>query len=92
MPMETFKIAVVNKRQGEPENIVVADAMQYLAYADQTDTVGYHGRVDNVDVDLARVRFTISEPIPSDDELKRFMDEMATLSRVERVERVGVME
>lgn len=92
MPKHSFKVTVSNKRQGAPESVVVADAMQYLAYADQTDTIGYHSNVVEAKSNLAWVTFTIDAVVMNDDELKAFMDEMTTLSRVESVKIHGEME
>lgn len=93
MPIEGFEV-IVSANGEQPENNAVANASKYLAYADQTDTFDHKGDVFDVNVydgDEGRdygIGLCFAAPIVSDDHLKRFMDEMTTLARVESVERV----
>jgi hypothetical protein len=93
----TFAVTVsVNDEIGDlnERGLVVADASAYLAYADRTDTFGYLGTLEGVTCHRKHnhayeaATLTFKAPVPSDDDLKRFMDEMAELSRVMSVERV----
>lgn len=107
MPTQAFEV-IVSQNGEQSENNAVANASKYLAYADRTDTFGYHGDVFDVNVyggptsgadaeDSGKPRpasedygigLCFAAPIPSDDDLKRFMDEMTQLAHVESVERV----
>lgn len=84
---------MVARENPDSKEMAIANCSKYLAYADQTDTFGYHAAIRDVDFhrnrrkgDTHRVIFTFDAPITNDSELKAFMDEMATLSRVESVE------
>lgn len=93
MPQQRFEVTVVARENPESKAMAIANCSKYLAYGDQTDTFGYHAAIKDVDFrrnhrkgDAHRVIFTFETPITHDTELKAFMDEMATLSRVESVE------
>lgn len=94
MPTEAFEVIV--SQSGEMnQNVAVANATKYLAYADQTDSFAYNGDVFDVNMyggptsnqDYG-IGLCFSTTIVNDDELKAFMDEMAQLALVESVERV----
>lgn len=96
MPTEAFEVIV--SQSGEMnQNVAIANAAKYLAYADQTDTFGYSGDVFDVNMyggptqeqDYG-IGLCFMAPVPSDDDLKAFMDEMTTLAHVESVERLSV--
>lgn len=70
-------------------NSVIANAAKYLAYADQTDTFGYHGNVVHADKmktmnddGSSNVYMRILVPIPGDDYRKEFEDELDGLAHV----------
>ena len=93
MPLEGFEVIVGVAEGIADSKVAIAHASQYLAYADRTDTYGYHG--DTFDVNVYGrgtgpfgIGLCFAAPLPSDDDLKRFMDEMAQLSKVESVERI----
>lgn len=94
MPVEAFEV-IVSQDGSQSEKNAVANASKYLAYADQTDTFGYHGDVFDVNVydgDGGRdygIGLCFAAPINGDDHLKGFMSEMVTLAHVESVERVS---
>lgn len=93
MPKEAFEV-IVGQPGDKSEQVAIAAASQYLAYCDQTDSFGYHGDVFDVNVydgDEGRdygIGLCFATVVENDDDLKRFMDEMATLAKVESVERV----
>ena len=93
MPVEGFEVIVGVAEGIADSTVAIAHASQYLAYADRTDTYGYHG--DTFDVNVYGeedgpfgIGLCFAVPLPSDNDLKRFIDEMAQLSKVESVERV----
>ena len=90
MPLEGFEVIVGVAEGIADSTVAIAHASQYLAYADRTDTYGYHGDTFDVNVygEGHAIGLCFAAPLPSDDDLKRFMDEMAQLSKVESVERV----
>jgi hypothetical protein len=49
MPKEAFEV-IVGQSGNKSEQVAIASAAQYLAYADQTDTFGYSGDVFDVNV------------------------------------------
>jgi hypothetical protein len=69
-----------------------ADASKYLAYADQTDTFGYHGAIESVTCTkkhrnaYGSVLITFSAPVAQEEDIECFLDECETLARVETVE------
>jgi|APHM01.1.fsa_nt_gi hypothetical protein len=81
----------------------VAETSAFLAYTDQTDTIGYapnfnsvtvHEEMQGVNQQIPRqgpdaVTFEIGLAIEDDDHLKRFMDELTRLSRVVSVSRTS---
>ncbi len=76
------------------ENASIASAAAYLAYADRTDTFGYAPDIEKAmywetkkGKHLVDLTFQPMMAI-NDSDRKRFMDEMAKLSRVLTVERV----
>lgn len=95
MPTEAFEVIV--SQSGEMnQNVAIANAAKYLAYADQTDTFGYGGDVFDVNMyggsetqDYG-IGLCFMASVENDDALKRFMDEMTTLAHVESVERLSV--
>jgi hypothetical protein len=95
MTREGFEVIVSQDGQMD-EQVAVANAAKYLAYADTTDTFGYEGDVFDVNVydgEAGRhygIGLVFSAVILNDDALKRFMDEMTQLAHVESVERVHV--
>jgi hypothetical protein len=97
MPVEGFEVIVAADEGITDKETAIADASRYLAYADQTDTFGYHGGILGVDVHGDEggpfaIGFQFAAPIEDDHALKRFMDEMAQLSHVESVERISITE
>lgn len=83
--------AVVEVLDCVDEQTAIATASAYLAYADQTDTFGYNPTIHQTRVfqdgdGPVAVEFTFDANLPSDDDVKRFMDEMAHLSKVMSVE------
>jgi hypothetical protein len=92
VPREIFDITVEVLNRSQDEN-AIATASAYLAYADQTDTIGYAPDYRDIIVNShggqhpVSVTFTIGLQVPNDSALKRFMDEMAQLSKVLSVER-----
>ena len=68
---------------------IIANAAKYLAYADQTDTFGYHGYVTHAHVmgytnddESANVYMRIRVPIPGPDYMQEFEDELDALAHV----------
>ena len=93
MPKEGFEVIVGVADGIANEQVAIAHASQYLASADTTRTFGQRGDVFDVNVygdedGPFGIGLCFAAPIPSDDGLKSFMDEMATLAQVESVERV----
>lgn len=94
MPQQRFEVVVVARENPDSKEMAIANCSKYLAYGDQTDTFGYHAAIRSVDIEpkpslvdaAERVVFTFDAPITNDSELKAFMDEMASLPRVESVE------
>lgn len=92
--MEAFEIIV--SADGELDrDVAIAQATQYLTYTEHTDTVGLGGVFDvnvygddSTDQDYG-IGLCVEASLNGDDGLKRFMDEMAQLERVESVERVS---
>jgi len=94
MPVQGFEVIVSVSGDVDSREIAIAEAARYLAYADTTDTYGYDG--DTIDVNVydggegldygIGIHFVAT--IGNDDALKRFMDEMTQLARVESVERI----
>lgn len=95
MPTARFRVTVsVREEVGDSNERgrVTADASKYLAYADQTDLFGYHGRVDNVTCNRRHnyayesVTLEFAAPVANKAELERWQSEMDQLSRVEKAE------
>lgn len=85
MPTATFKTTVsVSGESKGPGQVAVANCASYLAYADQTDTFGYHGKVyDLVMPTPMTVKIWWEAPVANRDEIQKVADEMSRLSRVE---------
>ena len=71
------------------ESSIIANAARYLAYADQTDTFGYHGNVTHVHVmgytnddGSKNVYMRFRVPIPGPDYMEEFEDELDALAHV----------
>jgi hypothetical protein len=91
MTVKAYEVIVSVDSNVSEKEVAIAHASQYLAYADQTDTFGYSGDVFDTHVyggSLA-VGLQFSAPFENDDAVKRFMDEMTTLARVESVEEIA---
>lgn len=100
MPVEKFNV-IITQAGSQTENKAVANASKYLAYADQTDTFGYSGDIIDINVyggdypigngsvQDFKIEICFAATIINDNDLKKFMDEMVTLSKVESVERVS---
>lgn len=91
MPRQEFHIIVEVLNCKERET-AIATAASYLAYTDQTDTIGHAPAYTNVsvrsnDAGPLTVGLTVEVQISNDKHLKRFMDEITQLSRVLSVER-----
>jgi len=94
MPTQAFEVIV--SQSGEMnQNVAIANAAKYLAACDTTNTFGQEGDVFDVNMyggptsqqDYG-IGLCFAVPIPSDEYLKRFMDEMVQVAHVESVERV----
>ena len=95
MPRESFEVIIGVTGQIDSEQVAIAEAASYLSYGDTSDTVGLTSEIIDVDVYGGDAQdwgigFDLSVVIENDDALKRFMDEMAALAKVESVERIGV--
>lgn len=95
MPRESFEVIIGVTGDINTEQVAIAEAAKYLSYCDTTDTVALTSEIIYVDVYGGDGRdwgivFDLSVGIEDDDALKRFMDEMAALAKVESVERIGV--
>lgn len=94
MPTEAFEVIV--SQSGEMnQNVAIANAAKYLAACDTSNTFGQ--RADVFDVNMYGgptqeqdygIGLCFAVPIPSDRELKQFMDKMTEIAHVESVERV----
>lgn len=94
MPREMFSIVVGTLAKAD-EQVAIADASAYLAFADQTDTFGYSPDIKTVKVyrdedGPIAVDIRVSLAVENDAHLKRFVDQMTHLSRVRSLERGGV--
>lgn len=92
MPRERFQILVEVLNCADKQT-AIATAGAKLAYADQTDTIGYAPDIKNVYVHSdgdgpLSVDLTVEVAIENDEHLKQFMDELAALAPVMSVERV----
>jgi hypothetical protein len=92
MPTAKFETTVEVARASEHNReVAVANCASYVAYADQTDTFGYHGVVDDaVVIDagppnyyVETVTFWWTAPVANPDDIQKVADEMSRLSRVE---------
>lgn len=98
MPTQAFEV-IVGQSGEMNQNVAIANAAKYLAYADQTDTFGYSGDVFDVNCyggagtgEDYGIGLCFAATIENDAALKRFMDEMTQLAHVESVERVHYEE
>jgi len=85
MPLARFTTTIVTQGDddsAEPQKHI-ANCAKHLAYADQTDTFGYHGHVWHTNYQGDSVRFRWKAPVVSDQELEALAEEMENLSRVE---------
>lgn len=84
MPTALFAVTVTS--EAETSNEAHLDAGRYLAYADRTDLFAYHGHIEGVSTSLDSeewyVSIEFSAPVSSEDDITRWADEMAALSRV----------
>lgn len=97
MPRQAFEVIVTVSGAVATEESAIAEASRYLAYADHSDTFGNHSEVFDVNVyggDLSTrngdwgIALSFTAMIENDRALKRFMDRLADLSRVETVENI----
>lgn len=82
MPTEEYEVIVSVSEDVTDRDIVIANASQYLAYADQTDTFGYSGSIVDVDVRDSAVALKFLAIIENDGARERFLSEMEQLARV----------
>lgn len=77
MPVEKYEITLL--RDGHDQLTDVARAASYLAYGDQTDTVGYLGHVQDVDLLDDHVELIISARMlePDQDSFERELDTLS---------------
>jgi len=92
MPTQGFEVIVGVPNAINDERVAIATASKYLARADTSKTFPETGDVFDVDVygdsqDGFAIGLQFVATIENDAALKRFMDEMATLAKVESVER-----
>lgn len=103
MRKKVYEVVVEVSDDSTDKHRAIAEASRYLAYADQSDTFNpmdsdlYGVDVNGGTVDGSaeydwRIGLTFAATLPSDDDVKRFMDEMASLSRVKTVEELRYVE
>ena len=83
MPLARFTTTVIAQDDDGTAEQHIANCAKYLAYADQTDTFGYHGHVRQTTYQGDSVRFRWKAPVVSNKELNKIREEMERLSRVE---------
>lgn len=95
MPVEEYEVVVnvSDEIAGDDVPSLIAESSRYLAYADQTDTFGYGGRVYeavvyNGDETEYQVGLKFTAPIASDEDRERFLDEMDMLAHVNEIVRL----
>lgn len=92
MPREQFKATVsVSIDSCRNEKAAIAEASRYLAYADQTDSFGYQGRVFGVNVDANGdwlIELHFDTVIAQDDHREHFVNEMENLAKLESIEQI----
>lgn len=85
MPAQAYTVTVRTRADGSNE--ALAEAGQYLAYADQTDSFGYLGKILDTESRLEDgqwyIAITFETIISSVEEKAAFKRELETLSRVE---------
>jgi hypothetical protein len=92
MPTVAYEV-IVSQSANQSKNNAVANAAKYLSYADQTDTVGYHGDVFDVNV-YGRGEFDwgvgicVAFPVASPQDKAEFESEMELIAKVESFEEV----
>jgi len=87
MVREKLYVVVSDSPRSDPDasdETRAFEAGRWLAYADQTDTIGYASFVQDAHHIDGATHITFEVPLLSGDERVRFIDEMDTLSRVER--------
>jgi hypothetical protein len=83
MPLARFTTTVTTEGNDSTAQQHVANCSKYLAYADQTDTFGYHGHVWHTTYEGEKVTFKWKAPVVSNKELNKIHEEMEHLARVE---------
>lgn len=86
MALKSFRVRLTDPEERSDFALMAADAAQYLAYADQTDTFGYRASLNDVSPYEGDIMLTFEAPITSDVEKRKFVNEMERLSRVQHVE------
>lgn len=90
MPTVVYDVTV--KSTQSASNAALAESGQYLAYADQTDSFGYHGDLIDTAVRLHDrewyVTLTFETVVSSTEGKAAFEQELKNLSRVEDFEEV----
>ena len=91
MPTQGYEVVVGVTGHTDEQN-AIADASQYLGYADQTDTFGYRADVTDVKVisdadgpTAVSLHFVVQE---TENQLDRFENELDILARVESFDRL----
>lgn len=95
MPTEAFEVIVSVNSEISDEDVAIAEAAKYLAYADQTDTFGYSGNVVSVTVygdDDLSVGLQFVTTIINEQDRGAFLDEMESLAWVETVEELSYVD
>lgn len=90
MPTVKFEVLVTVGDGSLDKQTAIAQAASYLAYADQTDTVGYHGSINHVgaqrvvedDGPTWVMSLNIEAIASSPEDIARFERELDTLARV----------
>lgn len=88
MALKRFRVQLTNPEQHDDIPTLTADAAQYLAYADQTDTFGYRASIIKATIHRGRAVLLFEAPITSDVEMDTFIHELEQLSRTVSVEQV----
>jgi len=93
MPTAQFKTTLVARENPNNHEQAIANCAKYLAYADQTDTFGYHAHIESAvfrtTFDYPAVTFEWRAPVASEGEITSVAAEMEQLSRVESHECVS---
>lgn len=83
MPLARFTTTVALSGDDGTAEQHIANCAKYLAYADQTDTFGYHGYVRQTTYQGDSVLFNWTAPVASTQKLEAIAEEMEQLARVE---------